>query len=88
MQNRFWAMVSKLVLLMQILKAISDGLDCRGYYIWTLVDKYAPALVHCMPCAKCLLADVLGNSGLMLPVICTPAQNVVQSNSSTGNDDL
>ncbi len=23
----------------QILRAIGDGMDCRGYYIWTLVDK-------------------------------------------------
>lgn len=49
----------KLVLWMQILRAISDGLDCRGYYIWTLVDKYAPALVHRMPYAICLLVNVL-----------------------------
>ena len=24
---------------LQILRAIGDGMDCRGYYIWTLVDK-------------------------------------------------
>ncbi|KAL3135662.1 hypothetical protein ABBQ38_006139 [Trebouxia sp. C0009 RCD-2024] len=26
--------------LKEILRAISDGLDCRGYYIWTLVDNF------------------------------------------------
>lgn len=28
-----------IVNVVQILRAISDGHDCRGYYIWTLVDK-------------------------------------------------
>ena len=36
----------------QILRAISDGLDCRGYYIWTLVDKYAPESV--LLCSACM----------------------------------